>query len=625
MRDRRAQWLVLCLSVAAFAQPASQPAGGQRPPARGPVAAAASRDGKTLYVACQEAAELAVVDADGSVRKLVALPAPPSGLVLSPDGAKLYVTCAAPQSTVVVLDAASAEVAGKLAAGHSATGAAVSPDGSRLYVCNRFDHDVSVIDLAAGKELSRIRLRREPVAAGVTPDGKTLFVANHLPTDRADSYDVALTVAAIDAQSGQVAEIRLPNGSTSARGLCVSPDGRTVYVTHLLARYHLPTTQLDRGWMMTNALTVIDAQAKSLVNTVLLDDVDLGAANPWGVAVSADGAQVFVAHAGTNELSVIQAKGLLDKLAAAGKAPPAPAVNAPDPTVAPHSTSGVEVPDDLSFLVGLRQRIKLPGKGARGVALAGGKAYVTAFYSDALSRVDLREADRPRVDAVALGPVQELTAARRGEMLFNDAEICFQHWQSCASCHPDGRADALNWDLMNDGLGNPKNTRSLLRAPQTPPSMALGVRTSAQVAVRAGITHILFAVRPEEEAAAIDAYLEAMAPVPSPRLMAGELNPAARAGRELFEDPGIGCAKCHPGPLYTDLKQHEEPVAGGGRMTLDTPTLIESWRTAPYGYNGHYQSVREMLEAGRHGLPKGDAGKLTPEQLAALAEFVESL
>ena len=33
---------------------------------------------------------------------------------------------------------------------------------------------------------------------------------------------------------------------------------------------------------------------------------------------------------------------------------------------------------------------------------------------------------------------------RRGEMLWNDGTMCFQHWQSCASCHPEGRMDALN-------------------------------------------------------------------------------------------------------------------------------------------------------------------------------------
>jgi len=31
------------------------------------------------------------------------------------------------------------------------------------------------------------------------------------------------------------------------------------------------------------------------------------------------------------------------------------------------------------------------------------------------------------------------------------------HRCGSASCHPEGRADALNWDLVNDGLGNPND------------------------------------------------------------------------------------------------------------------------------------------------------------------------
>ncbi|MHC4147198.1 MAG: cell surface protein, partial [Planctomycetota bacterium] len=83
-----------------------------------------------------------------------------------------------------------------------------------------------------------------------------------------------------------------------------------------------------------------------------------------------------------------------------------------------------------------------------------------------------------------------MTAERRGEMLFNDALLCFQSWQSCASCHPsDARVDALNWDLLNDGLGNPKNTKSLLLSHETPPAMITGIRENAEIAVRAGFRH----------------------------------------------------------------------------------------------------------------------------------------
>jgi hypothetical protein len=57
--------------------------------------------------------------------------------------------------------------------------------------------------------------------------------------------------------------------------------------------------------------------------------------------------------------------------------------------------------------------------------------------------------------------------ARRGEFYFHDATVCLEGWQSCSSCHPGGgRSDALDWDLVNDGIGNPKNTKSLFLARQ---------------------------------------------------------------------------------------------------------------------------------------------------------------
>ena len=611
----------------------------------GPGAIEASRDGKSLFVACVDANQVQVVDvASGKVGATMPMPATPTGLILSPDGAKLYVTCAAPRSTVAVIDVAQKKVTGQLPAGHTATGGAISPDGKTLYVCNRFDNDVSVIDLAAGKETSRIAAKREPVGAACTPDGSAVFVINLLPLDRADSYDLAAEVTVINTSDQSTKTIRLPNGSSSVLGVAISPDGKHVYTTHILARYQMPTTQLERGWMNTNALSIIDAENCELINTVLLDDVDLGAANPTGVTTTADGSLICVAHAGTHELSVIDAAGLMAKLAAVPEKPPKDDVPGHRAYAA---ASQSDVPNDLAFLVGLRERIKLTGNSARDVAVIGDKAYATMFFTDNLAVAPLPEIAKPiteykpgqlietlamppgeRVASIALGPEPKLTAERRGQMLFGDAALCFQHWQSCVSCHPDARVDGLNWDLLNDGLGNPKNVKSMLLAHRTPPAMSLGVRATAELAVRAGITHIQFAVRPEEDAQAIDAYLKSLEPVPSPYLVDGQLSPAAERGKQLFFQPEIGCAKCHPEPLYTDLRSHN--VGSRGKYDrndmFDTPTLIECWRTAPYMHDGHWLTIKELLTEGKHGRAAGGkVDKLTEEQIDDLVEFVLSL
>ena len=580
----------------------------------GPVAVVAAKDGKRLFVANADAKQIAVVDvAWGKVTRSMAMPARPTGMVLGPAGTKLYVTCAAPKSTVVVLDAASGRKLASIPTGHTAVSPAIAPDGKLLYVCNRFDNAVAVIDLMTNRETARIATTRQPIAAAITPDGKTVFVANHLPLARADVPGIAAAVTAIDTASKRTTSIRLPDGSTSLRGLCVSPDGKYVYTVHVLSRNQMPTTQIERGWVNTNAMTVIDANTKKWVNTVLFDDIDRGAANPWSVACTPDGASICITHAGTHELSVIDANGLLKKLLDKRNA-----------------RKAAQAPNDLAFLKTLRRRIPLQGgvNGPRGLAVAGAKAWSANYFSDNLSQIDLNARPAKPASTIPLGRKPKMTPQRRGEMLFNDATLCFQHWHSCATCHPDARVDGLGWDLLSGGMGNQKNTTSMLLA-HKPPMMVMKPAThrNAKRTVRARIRHLLFSIRPEADAAAIDAYLKSVRPVPSPHLVDGKPSPAARRGRKLFFDKTVGCAKCHPKPIYTDLSKHDVASAAkhDRQDTFETPTLIECWRTAPYMHDGQYTTIKELLTKGKHGNKGGKLDKFTDRQIDDLVEFVLSL
>ncbi len=144
-----------------------------------------------------------------------------------------------------------------------------SPDGRTLYVCNRFDDCVGIIDLERQQEIGRIPVPREPVAAALTQDGKLLLVANHLHTGRADVDDVAACVSIIDTAARKVIkDIRLPSGSTVVRDIRISPNGDYACVTHVIGQFHLPTTQIERGWIDNNALSFIDVRRQSLLNTL---------------------------------------------------------------------------------------------------------------------------------------------------------------------------------------------------------------------------------------------------------------------------------------------------------------------------------------------------------------------
>ena len=586
-----------------------------------PAALVACGSGEVLYVAEATAGQVAAFDVgEGKVTKVIKVGPCPSGMALSVDGKKLYVTGALPEGKVYVVDIAKGKVVSRISVGHSPTSPVVSLDGRFLYVCNQFNNNISVIDLAAKRQTGTISVMREPVSAAITPNGNWLIVANLLPAGAADKDYAAAEVTIIDTAAGKVgAMINLPNGSMSLRGVCVSPDGKYAYIAHIMARYQLPTTQLERGWMNTNALSVIDIAGKKPVNTFLLDNVDLGAANPWAVACTADGKYICVTHAGTHEISVIDRAGVHDKLekVAAGE------------KVSEVSLTADDVPNDLSFLVGIRRRIKLAGNGPRSLVLISNIAYIGEYFSDSIGIVDINPEVRPKAKSIALGEVGGMTVVRKGEMYFHDATLCFQHWQSCSSCHPGIRSDGLNWDLLNDGMGNPKNTKSLLLAHQSPPAMITGIRKDAEMAVRAGIRHIQFAVWPEEDAVAIDEDLKSLKPVSSPFLVKGwrgksTLSEAVKRGKKIFKK--AGCALCHSGSLYTDKQQYK---VGTGKdrekdRTFDTPTLVEVWRTAPYLYDGRAATIKEVLTKYNTDDKHGTTSALTEKQINDLAEYVLS-
>src|SRR5262249_53723827 len=104
----------------------------------------------------------------------------------------------------------------------------------------------------------------------------------------------------------------------------------------------------------------------------------------------------------------------------------------------------------------------------RRLALSGdGRTLVVSNHlADSLTVIDAATLSVTRHIALG-GP--EPDAVRRGEVLFNSGKLTTQGQFTCASCHPDGGNDGLNWDLTRDGIGNFMNTRALWGVKDTAP------------------------------------------------------------------------------------------------------------------------------------------------------------
>jgi DNA-binding beta-propeller fold protein YncE len=588
----------------------------------------ATSDGETLFLADLSNQCIYIVDAKrGRKINRIKTQGSPTGLTISKDNRTLYVTCDGEFPILCLFDLSTNENKQTFPLSTGVCSPVLSHDEMIVWVCERFFNRIAVINLN-DNSIRHIPAGREPIAARLTPDGSSLVIANHLPSSASNQFKGrgnakvtklrGATVRIINTHDdSDVTVIELMRGSTGLKGVAISPDGKYAFVTHVLAYYRLPTKRVTRGFINRNAITIIDLQTQEIFNTILLDDIDHGAANPWAVECSSDGTMLFVTHAGTHEVSIIQLDALMKQVrsmpmygySAYGKA---------------YTQSAI--PFDLTFIKPFRKRIQLDGFGPRGLTLSKNKIYVTTAYSSLLEVIDindlskkvvsLREENEPLNDPV-----------RVGDFYFNDATICLQGWQSCASCHPEGRMDGLNWDLLNDGEGNSKNTKSLLYSNETPPVMSTGVRANAEVAVQAGLQHMMHLKNYQTVAESIATYIQSLHPVKRRQFRNENVCDSTERGAEIFYSQETQCAECHTGEFYTDLEIYDVDTIGDydQRSEFDTPTLIELWRTAPYLHDGRSKTLEDIFVKWNQNDLHGKTSHLTQQEVHDLVAFLKTL
>ena len=307
--------------------------------------------------------------------------------------------------------------------------------------------------------------------------------------------------------------------------------------------------------------------------------IDLASADrpvnlPFAAAVSPDGRTLYVANAGSDDLSVID------------------------------------------IATGRARAHLATGRNPRGLALSpdGRRLFVDNVLDGTLDVFDTQTLTRGMT--LTLTQIRLAPNLLAGQRLFNSAQAPMSSgdWLSCATCHLDGGADGRTWAGFPDG---PRNTPALFGASHTLPlhwNGNLDELQDTELTIRAiqggaglidGQPSAALGPPNAGRSAALDslaAYLATLTPAPSPYAPASA-EEAAAIQRGQYSFQRWGCAVCHAAPAYTDRQLHISSIGdpalernqAGPLPRFDTPSLAGVWATAPYFHDGSAATLRDVL------------------------------
>jgi YVTN family beta-propeller protein len=217
-----------------------------------------SADGRRLYVANEESAQVSVVDVpSGAVIATVRVGDEPEGVTLRPDGKVLYVTSEGAGS-VFAIDTATNTVLKEIGVGHRPRSVAFLPDGSRAYVTLENDGALAVIDAVKHLFFQVIDLEGQgntpqsrPMGLAVAPGGSAVYATT-------GSFG---SLFVVDPALGQTS-VALPVGARPW-GVAVTSDGRFAYTAN----------------GPSNDVALVDLRTQQVVKRIPVGE------RPWGVAL----------------------------------------------------------------------------------------------------------------------------------------------------------------------------------------------------------------------------------------------------------------------------------------------------------------------------------------------------
>lgn len=230
-------------------------------------------DGRRMYATNRDVGQVTVFSTTTNV-PLTVIPVGNGndnlGLAISPDGSLVYVANQM-SGTVTVIGTATNSVTKIIPTGAEPIWITFSADGSRAYVSNQVSGTVSVIATASGSVINNISGFSCPFQSASTHDGSKLLVSSQC--------DNSLKV--VNLATNAIVNV-IPTGP-NPRGIALTPDGTRAYVAN---------------WF-SNTVDVIDVVSLTNLNT----PITVGF-NPWGIAMTPNG-KAYTANFGDNTISVI--------------------------------------------------------------------------------------------------------------------------------------------------------------------------------------------------------------------------------------------------------------------------------------------------------------------------------
>ncbi len=324
-----------------------------------------------------------------------------------------------------------------------AWGIGVTPDGTRAVVTSAWASKITVVDLATNKAIFEAAVPREPRGVAVSADGKTAWISHLVGTDltRVDGLDSTPRIAAQPLPAGPA---RAPIGTTLSASLgysaVLSPDGKSLYVPrHAIGADGIET------WWGAPVVDVLDiASGKSAVpahmpgspGAVVQDSIS--PSPDWGAH---PGQAPKAASALTQPRAAVYRKKTDTLLIASEGWDTLTEVDAraADPAMAVLHTY------DLADIYDFFGHYPVRGGAPSAVALSADEstAYVYCRTTFDVVKVNL---ETRRSEWVRLADDALPADASFGRRLFTNARSpILSGGIACAGCHPEGRDDGYVW------------------------------------------------------------------------------------------------------------------------------------------------------------------------------------